>query len=203
MCAPRGSLSKRIRSIPAAQSEYAAITGQDPCMLAQLAYKDAQRAATIRPSWAKCFLLQVTSACARPHACQRRIIRAGVGQVPWVADDMQCMQLQVVLCTWCIACEVELPAADQTLQAADGAYAAMWHVSSRTTTDPMCLSGPTCVKECSRYIKQFMLCATWDADRADVVGDLSRLQALLLGRPRHRAHGQPRRLRARRARRAC
>ena len=68
VCAPRGSLSKRIRSIPAAQSEYAAITGQDPCMLAQLAYKDAQRAATIRPSWAKCFLLQVTSACMQPHA---------------------------------------------------------------------------------------------------------------------------------------
>ncbi len=65
----RGSLSKRIRSIPAAQSEYAAITGQDPCMLAQLAFKDAQRAATIRPSWAKCFLLQVKR--AHLHACLR------------------------------------------------------------------------------------------------------------------------------------
>lgn len=43
------SLSSHIRSIPAAQSEYAAINGLDPVMLAQLALKDAQRAATLTP----------------------------------------------------------------------------------------------------------------------------------------------------------
>ncbi|KAK9843647.1 hypothetical protein WJX81_000969 [Elliptochloris bilobata] len=43
------SLSSHIRSIPAAQSEYAAINGLDPVMLAQLALKDAQRASSLTP----------------------------------------------------------------------------------------------------------------------------------------------------------
>ena len=53
------SLSSHIRSIPAAQSEYAAINGLDPVMLAQLALKDAQRAATFQPDSVLPHVLQV------------------------------------------------------------------------------------------------------------------------------------------------
>ena len=62
------SLSSHIRSIPASQSEYAAINGLDPVMLAQLALKDAQRAATLTPDSVLPHVLQVPAQDGRVQA---------------------------------------------------------------------------------------------------------------------------------------
>ena len=73
-----GSLSSHIRSIPAAQSEYAAINGLDPVMLAQLALKDAQRAGSLTPDSASPLALQVPAARAQPRtrmSCSQSVVR--------------------------------------------------------------------------------------------------------------------------------
>ncbi|BDA43943.1 LON peptidase N-terminal domain and RING finger protein 3 [Coccomyxa sp. Obi] len=52
------SLCRKLRSIPAAQSEAHALYGLDPFTLAQLALKDAERAVTLQPKWATAYLQQ-------------------------------------------------------------------------------------------------------------------------------------------------
>ena len=53
-------LCQRLRTIPASQSERHALYGLDPLTLAQLAFKDAQRAVDLQPQWAKAHLQQVS-----------------------------------------------------------------------------------------------------------------------------------------------
>jgi hypothetical protein len=55
------SLCRRLRNIPAAQSEAHALYGLDPFTLAQLSQKDAARAVSLQPRWAKAHLQQVPS----------------------------------------------------------------------------------------------------------------------------------------------